>query len=248
MDMALRHLRTIQIFSNIMVVELMLSILSQCERTRALCLYGQITGEQYVRKFDDGSCLELNKLKAMRLSLSKNESDVTRLGNTLVEWTYDNSQYYYDISLVDGYSAPISVYCGDTAIKWPIDPVDYCPMKLTDNICKSPCTSNRSDIDCCINNYQSHERCPPNDWNIELSKITVDVYRQAFDDLQALKTCNVTLTVCNDLYQKPNITQKPGKSRGESNTSKSTGLNNNSLPKTMSSVIVYILCYLITTH
>nr|QOJ38417.1 P30 [Actinidia virus 1] len=246
MAMDLCHPRIIRISSNIITVVLMSNILSQCEHTQALCLYGQITGEQYVRKFEDGSCIELSSLKAMRLSLSKNESDVTKLGNTLVEWTYDNSQYYYDISLVDGYSAPISVYCGNVAIRWPIDPVDYCPMKLTDNICESPCTSDRSDIDCCINNYQSHERCPQNAWNIELSKITVDVYRQAFDDLQALKTCNVTPTVCNDIYQNSNISQKPGGSHGGFNTTTSNNLNN--LPKTMSSVIVYILCYLITTY
>nr|QOJ38489.1 P30 [Actinidia virus 1] len=246
MDMALRHLRTIQIFSNIMVVELMLSILSQYERTRALCLYGQITGEQYVRKFDDGSCLELNKLKAMRLSLSKNESDVTRLGNTLVEWTYDNSQYYYDISLVDGYSTPISVYCDGAVIKWPVDPVDYCPEKLSDNICKSPCTSNRSDIDCCIGDYQSHERCPPNDWNKILSNITTDVYRQAFDDLQALKTCNATLTVCNDVHSKTIMIPNGGGSRGRYDSTISN--REIDVTKTMSSVMVYIFYYLIIAN
>nr|QJD14836.1 putative thaumatin-like protein [Actinidia virus 1]UIW13988.1 MAG: putative thaumatin-like protein [Actinidia virus 1]UIW14109.1 MAG: putative thaumatin-like protein [Actinidia virus 1] len=246
MVMALCHLKTIQIFSNIIVVVLMSNILSQCELTRALCLYGQITGEQYVRKFDDGSCLELNKLKAMRLSLSKNESDVTKLGNTLVEWTYDNYQYYYDISLVDGYSTPISVYCGSAVIKWPIDPVDYCPTRLIDNICKSPCTSNRSDIDCCVGDYQSHERCPPNSWNKNLSNITTDVYRQAFDDLQALKICNVTLTVCNDLYSKIITTPKDGSSRGRFDST--TSSREIDVPKTMSSVIVYIFYYLIIVN
>nr|QOJ38453.1 P30 [Actinidia virus 1] len=245
MVMALCHLRTTQIFSNIMVVVLMSSILSQCERTRALCLYGQISGERHVRKFDDGSCLELNRLKAMRLSLSKNGSDVTKLGNTLVEWTYDNSEYYYDISLVDGYSAPISVYCGGAAIKWPIDPVDYCPTGLSDNICKSPCTSNRSDVDCCVGDYQSHERCPPNDWNNELSKITTDVYRQAFDDLQALKTCNTTLTVCNDQYSKI-VTPKDGSSHGKFNST--TSSREIDVPKTMSLVVVYMFYYLIIVN
>lgn len=182
----------------------------------------------------------------MRLSLSKNKSDVTKLGNTLVEWTYDSSQYYYDISLVDGYSVPISVYCNGAVIKWPIDPVDYCPTGLSDNICKSPCTSDRSDIDCCIGDYQSHERCPPNDWNNRLSEITVDVYRQAFDDLQALKTCNTTLTVCNDLYHKTVKTPKDGGSRGRFNPV--TSSREIDAPKTMSLVIVYTLYYLIIAN
>nr|QNH86012.1 putative thaumatin-like protein [Actinidia virus 1]UIW14012.1 MAG: putative coat protein [Actinidia virus 1] len=246
MVMDLCHLKIIRIFSNIIIVVLMLSILNQCERTLALCLYGQITGEQHVRSFDDGSCLELNKFKAMRLSLSKTKSDVTKLGNTLVEWTYDNSQYYYDISLVDGYSAPVSVYCDGVAIKWPIDPVDYCPTGLNDSICKSPCTSDRSDIDCCIGDYQSHENCPPNDWNNKLSKITIDVYRQAFDDLQALKTCNTTLTVCNDHYLKNGKIPKDSGLRGGFNSTTSNG--DLSVPKTMSSVIVYILYWLILAN
>nr|QOJ38405.1 P30 [Actinidia virus 1] len=246
MAMALCHLKTIQIFLNIIVAVLIPSILNQCERTQALCLYGQITGEQHVRSFDDGSCLELNKFKAMRLSLSKNKSDVTRLGNTLVEWTYDNSQYYYDISLVDGYSAPISVYCGSVVIKWPIDPVDYCLTGLSDNICKSPCTSNHSDIDCCIGDYQSHERCPPNDWNNRLSEITIDVYRQAFDDLQALKTCNTTLTVCNDLYLKNSKIPKDGGLHGRFNST--TSIGNSGVIKTLSSVTAYILYCLILAN
>nr|QNH86026.1 putative thaumatin-like protein [Actinidia virus 1]UIW14035.1 MAG: putative thaumatin-like protein [Actinidia virus 1] len=243
MVMGLCHLKIMQISSNIIVVVLMSNILSRCERTQALCLYGQITGEQHVRNFDDGSCLELNKFKAMRLSLSKNKSDVTKLGNTLVEWTYDNSQYYYDISLVDGYSTPVSVYCDDVAIEWPVDPVDYCPTGLSDGICKSPCTSNHSDIDCCIGNYQSHERCPPNDWNNNLSRITTDVYRQAFDDLQALKICNTTLTVCNDLYLKNGKIPKDSGLRGRLNSTTSNGYL--SIPKTVSLVIVYILYQLI---
>nr|QJD14823.1 putative thaumatin-like protein [Actinidia virus 1]QJQ13965.1 p30 [Actinidia virus 1]UIW13917.1 MAG: putative thaumatin-like protein [Actinidia virus 1]UIW13963.1 MAG: putative thaumatin-like protein [Actinidia virus 1]UIW14023.1 MAG: putative thaumatin-like protein [Actinidia virus 1] len=246
MVMGLCHPKIIRIFSSIMVAVLMSSISNRCERTQALCLYGQITGEQHVRSFDDGSCLELNKFKAMRLSLSKNKSDVTKLGNTLVEWTYDNSQYYYDISLVDGYSAPISVYCDSVVVKWPIDPVDYCPTGLSDSICKSPCTSNRSDIDCCIGDYQSHERCPPNDWNNRLSEITIDVYRQAFDDLQALKTCNTTLTVCNDLYQKNGRIPKDSGLRGRFNLTTSNG--NLGVPKTMSSVIVYIIYWLILAN
>nr|UXN85453.1 p21 [Olive leaf yellowing-associated virus] len=160
-----------------------------------LCFYDN--NYQLVRTLPKGELWEFEAQgEAQRLTVTNCGVLDLRYGYTLLEFTRKDTITYYDISLVDGFSTPLSVFCSSQ----PDDVFfsnlcfDQCSFYQEENTCSSPCKINPNVEDCCLPpKYQGS--CPSNDWKITYLNSTKGVYLQPFDDSFSLHTCEANLVV-----------------------------------------------------
>ncbi|KAG2667209.1 hypothetical protein I3760_15G101900 [Carya illinoinensis] len=120
--------------------------------------------------------------------------------------------YFYDISLVDGFNLPVSVSteggtgdCQTTSCSANVNAA--CPAVLqvtaTDGsviACKSTCIAFNQPQYCCTGNFNSRETCPPTNYSMVFKNQCPQAYSYAFDDPSSLFTCsgapNYVITFC----------------------------------------------------
>lgn len=121
---------------------------------------------------------------------------------TLAEFTLngDGGKDFYDVSLVDGFSLPLSVVpqggsgCGSTACAANVNEV--CPPQLSvkgsdgSTIgCKSACLALNEPQYCCTGEFNTAETCPPTDYSRIFKNACPQAYSYAFDDKTSTITC-----------------------------------------------------------
>uniref|UniRef100_A0AAU7NIK4 P22 n=1 Tax=Olive leaf mottling virus TaxID=3162628 RepID=A0AAU7NIK4_9CLOS len=154
-----------------------------------ICLYDN--DYQLIKVLSKGEVWDFQPVgQAKRLTLTDCGPIDLRYGYTLFEFTVTPSTTYYDISLVDGYSVPLSVRCSSNEDEsvWTNLCYDDCDFTRTLNTCSSPCKISPNVEDCCLPpKYQGN--CPSNNWKTSLLNRTGSVYLQPYDDSSALHMC-----------------------------------------------------------
>ncbi|MCL7038876.1 hypothetical protein MKW94_015855 [Papaver nudicaule] len=112
-----------------------------------------------------------------------------------------NKPSFYDVSLVDGYNVPISVYAKSKVSNCHIggclkDLNKICPQELRvlngDGkvvACKSACLAYNLDIFCCRNAYGNPNKCKPNMYSNMFKQACPSYYSYAFDSPPPLVSC-----------------------------------------------------------
>lgn len=135
---------------------------------------------------------------------------------TLAEFTLngDSGLDFYDVSLVDGYNAPMLVVpqggsgggCGTTGCT--VDVNGVCPAELKvvgaegGNVvaCKSACEAFGSPEYCCTGSFASPKTCAPTSYSQVFKSACPKAYSYAFDDQTSTFTCanasNYLITFC----------------------------------------------------
>ncbi|CAN1168973.1 Pathogenesis-related thaumatin-like protein 3.5 [Linum perenne] len=119
---------------------------------------------------------------------------------TIAEFTLDDVNFY-DVSVVDGFNIPISIYPSGGAgnckkIECFTDLNKRCPKELQvlDGggrvvACKSACTAYNSPLYCCTEEYGSPEICKPSNFSKIFKDACLSYYSYAFDDATSTFTC-----------------------------------------------------------
>lgn len=135
---------------------------------------------------------------------------------SLAEFTLDGhgDMDYYDVSLVDGYNLPISIFLIDgtynrmSASKYDCNTAGchadinaHCPGELAEKngagatvACKSACMAFNTDDYCCRGAHDRPETCRSSDWKVNYPAIfkqsCPDAYSYAYDDTSSTYTCH----------------------------------------------------------
>ncbi|CAN0877844.1 Pathogenesis-related thaumatin-like protein 3.5 [Linum grandiflorum] len=121
---------------------------------------------------------------------------------TIAEFTLDDDIDFYDVSLVDGFNTPVSVYpSGGTGpncrkVECFTDLNKRCPQELQvlDGAsrvvaCKSACTAYNTPRYCCTGEYGSPQNCKPTDFSRMFKDACPSYYSYAYDDATSIFTC-----------------------------------------------------------
>ncbi|KAK9056072.1 hypothetical protein SSX86_027159 [Deinandra increscens subsp. villosa] len=120
---------------------------------------------------------------------------------SLAEFTLDSPLDYYDVSLVDGYNMPISIFPYDNAsvcssVRCDADLNLHCPANLIVRgesgetvACKSACTAYHSPEYCCTGQFQNPDTCHPSEYSQYFKQGCPTSYSYAFDDQTSTFTC-----------------------------------------------------------
>ncbi|KAL9668637.1 hypothetical protein QQ045_006175 [Rhodiola kirilowii] len=117
---------------------------------------------------------------------------------TLFEVTVAADKDYYDVSLVDGYNLPMSVYVtgGCPWVGCVKDLNNMCPNELRvwsgERIvgCKSACMTFNTDLFCCRGAWGTPDKCKPTNYSRLFKNACPHAYSYAYDDQSSLMTCN----------------------------------------------------------
>ncbi|XP_050209278.1 pathogenesis-related thaumatin-like protein 3.5 [Mercurialis annua] len=128
---------------------------------------------------------------------------------TLAEFTLDDLNFY-DVSLVDGYNVPISIYpyggtgdCKKVECFANLNP--RCPKDLQMRVngrvvaCKSACAAYNTPQYCCTGAYGSPQTCKPTGFSKIFKAACPTYYSYAYDDATSTFTCrwaNYTIRFC----------------------------------------------------
>ncbi|XP_071699702.1 thaumatin-like protein [Rutidosis leptorrhynchoides] len=130
---------------------------------------------------------------------------------SLAEFTLDGPLDFYDVSLVDGFNVPISIFPYDDtgvcrSIRCDADLNKNCPYNLQVRgdggeivACKSGCTAFRSPEYCCTGQFQNPDVCKPTNYSQYFKNACPTSYSYAFDDPTSTYTCrdaNYLITFC----------------------------------------------------
>lgn len=133
---------------------------------------------------------------------------------TVVEMTLGTTRsplHFYDVSLVDGFNAPVSMSpvgggagCGVAGCHADLNVC--CPSKLevrdgdgTVAGCRSACRAMGGDRYCCTGDYASPERCRPTVFAHVFKAVCPKAYSYAYDDATSLNRCKASrylITFC----------------------------------------------------
>ncbi|XP_052621632.1 LOW QUALITY PROTEIN: thaumatin-like protein [Lactuca sativa] len=120
---------------------------------------------------------------------------------SLAEFTLDSPLDFYDVSLVDGYNLPISIFPYDDSRVCPSIRCDtdlnlHCPSNLQVKgdhgetvACKSGCTAFQSPEYCCTGQFQDPNICKPTKYSEYFKHGCPTAYSYAFDDGSSTFTC-----------------------------------------------------------
>ncbi|EHA8586418.1 Thaumatin-like protein [Cocos nucifera] len=119
---------------------------------------------------------------------------------TLAEFTLDSPVDYYDVSLVDGYNAPVSVVpMGGAGSCRPVtcesDLNRSCPGPLRVEregdvvACKSACMAFGTPAYCCTGEFASPEACRPTAYSRVFKMACPTAYSYAYDDPTSIFMC-----------------------------------------------------------
>lgn len=120
---------------------------------------------------------------------------------SLAEFTLNSPLDFYDVSLVDGYNMPISIFPVDDSgvcrsVRCDTDLNLNCPANLIVRgdsgeavACKSACTAFRAPEYCCTGEYQNPNTCKPTDYSQYFKHGCPTSYSYAFDDASSTFTC-----------------------------------------------------------
>ncbi|XP_077209836.1 pathogenesis-related thaumatin-like protein 3.5 [Tasmannia lanceolata] len=122
---------------------------------------------------------------------------------TLAEFTLDSPVDYYDVSLVDGYNIPVSVFpAGGSGTCRPARCVSdlnmKCPWELQVRrkgkvvACKSACMAFNTPRYCCTGAYGSPDTCEPTHYSRVFKQACPSAYSYAYDDRTSILTCKCT--------------------------------------------------------
>ncbi|MCD7447453.1 hypothetical protein HAX54_029719 [Datura stramonium] len=120
---------------------------------------------------------------------------------SLAEFTLDSPMDFYDVSLVDGFNIPISVYpsggsgnCSN--VQCSSDMNLQCPQELqvkTNNgsviACKSACLAFNKPEYCCTGEFNNPKICKPTKYSQYFKIACPDAYSYAYDDATSTFTC-----------------------------------------------------------
>ncbi|KAJ0797396.1 putative Thaumatin family [Helianthus annuus] len=120
---------------------------------------------------------------------------------SLAEFTLDSPLDFYDVSLVDGYNMPVSIFPHDdsgvcASVRCDADLNQHCPANLIVRgdggetvACKSGCTAYQTPEYCCTGEYQNPETCQPTTYSQYFKEGCPSSYSYAFDDQSSTFTC-----------------------------------------------------------
>ncbi|KVH89353.1 thaumatin-like protein [Cynara cardunculus var. scolymus] len=123
---------------------------------------------------------------------------------SLAEFTLDSPLDFYDVSLLDGFNLPISIfpYGGSgicPSIRCDTNLNLYCPPNLQVRgdggevvACKSACTAFQTPEYCCTGPYQNPNRCKPSRYTQYFKRACPTSYTYAYDDPATTYTCRET--------------------------------------------------------
>nr|ADW08698.1 thaumatin-like protein [Ambrosia trifida] len=123
---------------------------------------------------------------------------------SLAEFTLNSPLDFYDVSLVDGYNLPISIFPRDdsgacTSVRCDTDLNQHCPSNLIVRgdggetvACKSACTAYHTPEHCCTGEYQNPDTCQPTRYSQYFKQGCPSSYSYAFDDQSSTFTCTNT--------------------------------------------------------
>ncbi|KAK4738270.1 hypothetical protein R3W88_001967 [Solanum pinnatisectum] len=130
---------------------------------------------------------------------------------TEINFTLDSPMDFYDVSFVDGFNIPISVYpSGGTGncsnIQCSSDINLQCPQELqvktydgTTVACKSACFVFNKPEYCCTGEFNNPSTCKPTEYSQYFKNGCSDAYSYAYDDATSIFTCkgaNYLITFC----------------------------------------------------
>lgn len=130
---------------------------------------------------------------------------------SLAEFTLDSPMDFYDVSFVDGFNIPISVYpsCGTgncSNIQCSSDINLQCPQELqlktydgTTVACKSACFAFNKPEYCCTGEFNNPTTCKPTEYSQYFKSSCKDAYSYAYDDATSIFTCkgaNYLISFC----------------------------------------------------
>ncbi|XP_070012585.1 pathogenesis-related thaumatin-like protein 3.5 isoform X2 [Nicotiana sylvestris] len=121
---------------------------------------------------------------------------------SLAEFTLDSPMDFYDVSFVDGFNIPISVYpsggsgnCSN--VQCVSDENLQCPPELqvkTNNdtviACNSACLAFNKPEYCCTEEFNDPNICKPTNYSQIFKKACPDAYSYPYDDATSTFTCN----------------------------------------------------------
>ncbi|CAI9769695.1 unnamed protein product [Fraxinus pennsylvanica] len=130
---------------------------------------------------------------------------------SLAEFTLNSPQDFYDVSLVDGFNLPISIFpsggtgnCRSVICK--ADLIRVCPPELVvvggngERVaCKSACLAFRQPQYCCTGAINSPTTCKPTNYSQIFKRACPTAYSYPFDDRTGTFTCtgaNYVITYC----------------------------------------------------
>lgn len=120
---------------------------------------------------------------------------------SLAEFTLDSPMDFYDVSFVDGFNIPISVYpsggsgnCSNVQCSSDINL--QCPQELqvkthdgTTIACKSACFALNKPEYCCTEEFNNPNICKPTKYSQYFKNSCTDAYSYAYDDATSTFTC-----------------------------------------------------------
>ncbi|KAM3265278.1 pathogeneis-related thaumatin-like protein 3.5 isoform X1 [Capsicum annuum] len=120
---------------------------------------------------------------------------------SLVEFTLDSPMDFYDVSFVDGFNIPISVYplggygncsyvqcCPDMNLQCPQE----LQVKSSDGkviACKNACLAFNKPEYCCTEEFNNPNKCKPTKYSQYFKKACPNAYSYAYDDATSTFTC-----------------------------------------------------------
>nr|XP_043618645.1 thaumatin-like protein [Erigeron canadensis] len=120
---------------------------------------------------------------------------------SLAEISLNGPLDFYDVSLVDGFNMPISIFPYDdtgvcASIRCDTDLNLHCPYELQVRgdigetvACKSGCTAFRAPEYCCTGQFQDPNLCKPTTYSQYFKSSCPTSYTYAFDDATSTHTC-----------------------------------------------------------
>ncbi|KAK7283860.1 hypothetical protein RIF29_13608 [Crotalaria pallida] len=122
-------------------------------------------------------------------------------GGSLAEFTLDSPEGdFYDVSLVDGYNMPVSIFPSGgsgqcTAVTCLSDLNRNCPtgleLRTEGHIvgCKSACMAFNKPAYCCTEDFSSPKKCQPTNYSKVFKASCPQAYSYAYDDATSTFTC-----------------------------------------------------------
>ena len=119
---------------------------------------------------------------------------------TLAEFTLDSPVDFYDVSLVDGYNMPVSIFpsggSGECKAVTCVSDLNHrCPKDLqvlrngTVVACNSACMAFNKPEYCCSGAYSTPETCEPTEYSNMFKASCPTSYSYAYDDPTSTFTC-----------------------------------------------------------
>lgn len=129
---------------------------------------------------------------------------------SLAEFTLDSPNDFYDVSLVDGYNLPVSIFpsggkgqCKSVACRTDLNLNCPADLQVKNNssvvACKSACMQLNTPEYCCTGEFGGPNTCKPTNYSKIFKSSCPDAYSYAYDDLTSTFTCagaNYMISFC----------------------------------------------------